>query len=508
MSLPLTQPSPARPSASGSGFRGHPRGLATLFMTEMWERFSYYGMRALLVFYLISGGHAGLTAHLPGGGLGMTLAAATAVYSVYLAVVYLMTMPGGWFADRVWGARRTVAVGGVIIVIGHFVLAVPGTAAFLIGLALVAIGSGLLKANVSAMVGHLYPRLDDPRRDGGFTLFYVGINIGSLLAPLVIGTVGETVSWALAFILSGVGMALGLAQYLSGTKHLAEASSRVPHPLSTAERRSLARRTLAVLAVVAAFYTAVSATGHYTLTWALLPLTVIGLAVPVAVLVRMKRDRNLTADEQAKLRGYIWLFVAAAVFWMIYDQAGSTLLAFAKTSASATIGGFAVPGSWYQALNPVFIIVLAPVFVWLWLHLARRRRQASNAGKFGMGLLLIGVSFLVFLVPMHLASGGARVSPWWLVIIFLVQTLGELSLSPVGLSATTQLAPRKYCSQMMGVWFLAVTAGDSVTGLLSIAHVNLADTPAVAVEGAVAALAGLAVYLSRRGISRLMGSAA
>lgn len=507
MSSTSTLPSPSAPPA-GKGFRGHPRGLATLFMTEMWERFSFYGMRALLVFYLISGGHAGLEAHLPGGGLGMTLATATAVYSVYLAVVYLMTMPGGWFADRVWGARRTVAVGGVVIMIGHFVLAVPGATAFLIGLALVAVGSGLLKANVSAMVGHLYPQPGDPRRDGGFTLFYVGINVGGLLAPLVIGTVGETVSWALAFVLSGVGMALGLLQYLLGTRHLAQASSRVPHPLATDERRSLVYRTLAVLAVAVAFYATVAATGHYTLTWALLPLTVIGLAVPVTVLARMKRDRSLSRDEQAKLSGYIRLFLAAAVFWMIYDQAGSTLLAFAKTSAAATIGGFTVPGSWYQSLNPVFIIVLAPVFVWLWLRLARRRNQPTNAGKFSAGLLLIGVSFLVFLIPMALASGGARVSPWWLVLIFLVQTLGELSLSPVGLSATTRLAPRKYCSQMMGVWFLAVTAGDSVTGLLSMAHVNLADAGAVTVEGLVAVMAGLAIYLSRRSISRLMGSAA
>ncbi|WP_405497518.1 peptide MFS transporter [Streptomyces sp. NBC_00096] len=507
MSAALTSPSPPAPSPAGKGFLGHPRGLATLFMTEMWERFSYYGMRALLVFYLISGGPAGLRAHLPGGGLGMTLATATAIYSVYLAVVYLMTMPGGWFADRVWGARKTVAIGAVVIVAGHFVLAAPGTTAFLGGLALVAIGSGLLKANISAMVGHLYGP-DDPRRDGGFTLFYVGINIGGLLAPLVIGTIGETVSWPLAFVLSGVGMALGLVQYLLGTRHLSPTSNRVPHPLSAAERRTLTGRGLAVLAVVVAFYAVVAATGHYTLTWALLPLTLIGLAVPVVVLARMKRDRSLTGEEQAKLRGYIWLFVAAAVFWMIYDQAGSTLLAFAKTSASASIGGFNVPGSWYQCLNPVFIIVLAPLFVWLWLYLARRRKQATNAGKFSAGLLLIGASFLVFLIPMALASDGARVSPWWLVVIFLVQTLGELSLSPVGLSATTRLAPSKYCSQMLGVWFLAVTAGDSVTGILSMAHVNLADAPAVLAESAVAILVGLGVYLCRHRISGLMGSAA
>ncbi|MFJ7209278.1 peptide MFS transporter [Streptomyces sp. NPDC098789] len=483
---------------------GHPRGLATLFMTEMWERFSFYGMSALLVFYLISGGAAGAAAHLPGGGLGTSLATATAVYSVYGALVYLMTMPGGWFADRVWGARRTVTIGGVVIMAGHFVLALPGMAALMTGLALVAIGSGLLKANISAMVGHLYRGADDARRDGGFTLFYLGINVGALAAPLILGTVGETVSWRLAFLLSGVGMALGLGQFLHGARHLSPESDRVPHPLSHRERRTVARRGLAAVTLAAAFYAVVAATGHYTLTWAMLPLTVAGLVIPAVVLVRMRRDRSLSSVERSRMRGYLWLFAGAAVFWMIYDQGGSTVLAFAKTSAAAKVAGFTVPGSWYQSLNPVFIIALAPAFVWLWVRLARRRREPSDPVKFSVGMIAIGASLLLFLPAVLLAAGGHRVSPLWLVAIYLVQTLGELALSPVGLSATTKLAPQRYGSQMLGVWFLAVTAGDSVTGLLAMAHVDLGGTTAVAAEAVVAILAGMAVHRYRGHVDRLL----
>ncbi|MFE3762352.1 peptide MFS transporter [Streptomyces sp. NPDC059104] len=494
--------------ASGKTCLGHPRGLATLFLTEMWERFSFYGMTALLVFYLISGGAAGAAAHLPGGGLGTSLATATAVYSVYSALVYLMTMPGGWIADRVWGARRTVAVGGAVITAGHFVLALPGMGGLMAGLALVAVGSGLLKANISAMVGHLYRDGDDARRNGGFTIFYLGINIGGLAAPLIVGTVGETVSWRLAFVISGVGMGLGLVQFLLGARHLSPEGDRVPHPLTRGERRTVGRRSLAVAVAAAAFYGAVVATGHYTLTWAMLPLTIAGLVIPVLVMVRMRRDRGLSRAERSRLGGYVWLFIGAAVFWMIYDQGGSTVLAFAKTNTAGQVAGFSVPGSWYQSLNPLFILALAPVFAWLWIRLAHRRREPSDPVKFSLGMIAIGASLLLFLPALAMASGGHKVTPLWLVAIYLVQTLGELTLSPVGLSATTRLAPQRYGSQMLGVWFLAVTAGDSVTGMLAMAHVDLSGFAAVAGEAAVALLAGLAIHRFRGRVNRLLAGTA
>lgn len=327
MASSLTKDS-AEPLGYEKTFLGHPRGLATLFMTEMWERFSYYGMRALLVLYLVSGGVDAATGS-QGGGLAMTAATATAIYSVYVSMVYLMAMPGGWFGDRVWGARKTVAIAASVIMLGHVSLAVPGQAMFFVGLALVAVGSGLLKANISTMVGHLYKGADDPRRDGGFTLFYVGINLGAFFAPLVIGTVGEKVNWHLGFALAAVGMGLGTAVFLIFGKTLNPKSSEVPNPLSAEERKAVITKAAVVAVVVAVFYGAVVAMGMYTLNWAMVPITLAGLIIPVAVLARIKRDKDLDSGERSRVTGYIWFFVAAAIFWMIYDQGGSTLSLFA-----------------------------------------------------------------------------------------------------------------------------------------------------------------------------------
>lgn len=491
------------PSAEQTFF-GHPRGLATLFMTEMWERFSYYGMRALLVVYLISGGVDAAT-DSQGGGLAMKAATATAIYSIYVAMVYLMAMPGGWFGDRVWGARKTVAIAGGVIMAGHFALAIPGQAMFFVGLALVAAGSGLLKANISTMVGHLYDGPQDPRRDSGFTLFYVGINLGAFVAPFVIGTVGQTVNWHLGFAIAGVGMALGLTQFLLGTKHLSPTSSTVPNPLSAQERTAIITKVAAVVGVTALFYAIIGFTGVFTLNWALIPLTVAGLLIPVGVLVRIKRDKDLSAPEQSKMNGYIWFFVAAAVFWMIYDQGGSTLAAFAEKNTANTVFGWGFPSTWFQSLNPLFVMTLAPVFAWLWIWLARKNQEPTTIVKFAMALVLVGGSFFVFVVPMGMTNGGDKVSPMWLVSIYMIQTIAELCLSPVGLSVTTKMAPQKYASQMMGVWFLAVTAGDCTTGLLSIAGVDLNGTSIIAMQAALAALAGFAIYMYRKKVQTMMG---
>lgn len=485
---------PASTSGSEKTFFGHPRGLATLFMTEMWERFSFYGMRALLPLYLVSG-----------SGLDMNLTTSTAIYSIYMAMVYLLAMPGGWFGDRVWGPRRTVTVAASVIMVGHLTLALPGSGSFFAGLALVALGSGLLKANISTMVGHLYDGPDDPRRDGGFTVFYMGINLGAFAAPLIIGTIGEKVNWHLGFALAAAGMALGLIQFLIGTRHLDPRSSVVPEPLSAAERAATLRKGLLWLAAAVVFYGVLVATDVYTLNWALVPITVAGLIIPVAVLVRIKRDRELTKTEQSKMSGYIWFFVAAAVFWMIYDQGGSTLSLFGKSSTTNSVLGLDFPTSWYQTINPVIIMALAPVVAWIWLALNRRGKEPSTVVKFGSGLFLVGVSFLVFMLPLTMASDGDKVSPMWLVSIYFLQTVGELCLSPVGLSVTTKMAPAKYGSQMMGVWFLAVTAGDCTTSLLSLAGVNLNKTGMVGLEAALALVAGISIWMYRKKVSQLMG---
>ncbi|MFF1509080.1 peptide MFS transporter [Streptomyces sp. NPDC058326] len=485
-------------------FLGHPRGLATLFMTEMWERFSYYGMRALLVLYLVSGGVDAATGS-QGGGLAMTAATATAIYSVYVSMVYLMAMPGGWFGDRVWGARKTVTIAASVIMLGHVSLALPGQAMFFVGLALVAVGSGLLKANISTMVGHLYKNADDPRRDGGFTIFYIGINLGAFLAPLVIGTVGEKVNWHLGFALAAVGMGLGLAVFLLFGKTLNPKSSEVPNPLSAEERKAVITKAAVVTVVIAAFYGAVVALGMYTLNWAMVPITLAGLIIPVAVLARIKRDKDLSSGEKSRVTGYIWFFVAAAIFWMIYDQGGSTLSLFADDKTADTIFGLGFPATWYQSLNPLYVMALAPVFAWLWLWLARKNQEPNTIVKFAMGLVLVGASFFVFIVPMNMAGDGTKVSPMWLVSIYMIQTIGELCLSPVGLSVTTKMAPQKYASQMMGVWFLAVTAGDCTTGLLSIAGVDLNGTGIIGIQAALAVAAGFAIYMYRKKVQGLMG---
>ncbi|MFD7085871.1 peptide MFS transporter [Streptomyces sp. NPDC059918] len=490
-------PAPNGTGISEKTFFGHPRGLATLFLTEMWERFSFYGMRALLPLYLIAGGPAA-AAGSQGHGLAMGESTALAVTSLYMAMVYLPCMAGGWLGDRLWGPRRTVIVAGCVIIAGHLLLAVPGLPPFFGGLALVAVGSGLLKPNVSTLLGNLYAGPDDPRRDGGFTVFYMGINLGALLAPLVIGTIGQRYSWHLGFALAAAGMALGLAQFVLGTRHLRDLHTVVAKPLKRGELTSVLGKFGLWLGAAGICYAALVASGHYTLKWALVPLSVAGVAIPVRVLFRIRRDRALDAREQSRMGSYVWFFAAAAVFWMVYDQGASTMAVFGAGSTSDHVLGFAFPSSWLQSANPVFIMMLGPVFAWLWLRLARRRKEPPTTVKFACGLGLVGLSFLVFVVPMAIAGDGIKVSPMWLVSIYLIQTIGELCLSPVGLSVTTKMAPQKYASQTMGIWFLAVTAGDSVASLLVLSGVNLSTPTVVACEGCLAVLAGLALFLRRK----------
>lgn len=492
------------PASGGMTFFGHPFGLAPLFLTEMWERFSYYGMRALLVVYLISGGPDAKPGS-QGGGLAMPEASSVAIYSIYVAMVYLLAMPGGWFGDRVWGPRKTVTIAASTIMAGHLLLAVPGKPTFFAGLALVAIGSGLLKSNISTMVGHLYDGPTDPRRDGGFTLFYIGINLGAFFAPLVIGTIGQEVNWHLGFGIAAAGMALGLMIFLWGTRHLDPKSSVVPTPLSAEERKATLTKALIWLGVAAVFYGIVGGAGLFTLNWALIPITLLGLIIPITVLMRIKRDKDLSDTEQTKVSGYIWFFVAAAAFWMIFDQAGSTMSTFAEKKTADNVFGIGFPSTWFQSVNPLWVMALAPVFAWLWVFLARRNSEPSTTVKFAMAMVLIGASFFVFAVPMGMAGDGSKVSPAWLLMIYMIQTMGELCLSPVGLSLTTKMAPKKYASQMLGVWFLAVTAGDCTTGLLSIAGVDMNGIGTIVFQAALCTLAGVAVWMYRKRIIALMG---
>ncbi|WP_371778952.1 peptide MFS transporter [Streptosporangium subroseum] len=446
--------------ASGTGARektffGHPRGLATLFGTELWERFSWYGLRAILATFMVASPVA--------GGLGLTEATAQAIVGIYGALIYLVALPGGWIADRVLGARRAVLWGGLIIMCGHISMAVPvRTGAFVaLGLFLIIIGTGLLKPNISTMVGKLYPQNDDARRDAGFSIFYMGINIGAFVAPIVVGWLAAGDRWHLGFGAAAVGMALGLLQYVRGRHHLRGVGDVPGHRLTPEERGHFGLAALAVVAVIAVALAVWTASGAFSLDAFALVMTLIILAVPVLYFgYILLGSHNLTDDERSRVKAYIWLFIAAAIFWMIYDLAPTVLLFFAQHRTDLSLFGISITPATTQAFNPLFIMIFVPVFAALWVKLGDR---VTAPQKFAAGLFINGLSFVVMALAAALAQSG-RISVWWLVLVYLVQVFGELALSPVGLSVTSKLAPQAFKSQMLGLWFMSFAVGDSVGG--------------------------------------------
>jgi POT family proton-dependent oligopeptide transporter len=439
------------------GIGGHPRGLSMLFYAEMWERFSYYGMRALLLLFMI--------APLAAGGLGWELRFATQVYGNYTMASYLVCILGGTLADGFLGARRSVLVGGMIITAGHFALAVPSVAAFYAGLTLVALGTGLLKPSISTLVGGLYSH-GDTRRDAGFSLFYMGINLGAFAAPLVVGWLAQgeefkallagwgldpTHCWHWGFAAAGVGMTFGMAVYLRGLGWL----THVGAPPDDAHPRPWGRLVLVTLGTVGLFGALIAAD---TYAW----INFFVYALPVAGVVWfgvVRRD-----DDSRRIAAILVFFLAAILFWAVFEQAGSSLTLFADKLTRNELGGFAFPSSWFQSLNSLFILALAPVFAWGWVRL--RERQPSMPMKFVWGLALLGASFAL-LVPAARLTAEGKVSPWWLVAVYFLQTLGELCLSPVGLSAMTKLAPARLTGLVMGVWFLGTALGNKLAGVVA-----------------------------------------
>jgi POT family proton-dependent oligopeptide transporter len=437
---------------------GHPRGLATLFFTEMWERFSFYGMQALLVLFM--------TDELATGGFALSDQTATAIYGLYTAFVYLVALPGGWIADRLWGARRAIFVGGIIIMCGHFVLAVPGTTAFFGGLLLVVLGTGLLKPNVSAIVGELYAA-NDPRRDSGFTVFYMGINLGAVLGPLVCGLLA-TYDWRYGFAAAGVGMFFGLVQFRRMQRYLG-AAGLVPAVAPTPTFRARSWSVVAAVVVAALVLLVAGVNGFVELdAVALARGTTAALAVgTLAYFGYVFLAGRLTPLERRRVVVILVLVLASAVFWAGYEQFGSTLNLFAERYTVREIGAFVIPTTWFQSLNPLFLIVLAPFYSMFWLWLARRHLEPSAPAKFAFGLLLLGLGFAVMIGAATLVAAGQQVWPTWLVFTYLFHTMGELALSPVGLSAMTKLAPHRFGGQMMGMWFLCTALGSAVAGLVA-----------------------------------------
>ncbi|MEV6984828.1 oligopeptide:H+ symporter [Sphaerisporangium sp. NPDC051017] len=434
---------------------GHPRGIITLFMTEMWERFSFYGLRAILFFFLV--------ATVAGGGLGLPKTTATAVVGVYGALVYLLALPGGWIADRVLGARRAVLAGGSVIMLGHICMAVPieGSTLVWLGLALIVAGTGLLKPNISTMVGRLYPEGENARRDAGFSIFYLGINLGAFAAPYVVSNLAKDERWHLGFGAAAVGMAFGLAQYVIGGRHLRGVGDEPGHRLTPEEGRRFGTLAVTGLATAALAIGLWAMSGTLTVDRFTVALTVLTILIPVGYFAYiLLGSHNLTSGERSKMKAYIWLFAAAAVFWMIYDLAPTVLNDFAATRTDLSLFGHSITAATTQSFNPLLILIFVPIFAGLWVRLGDR---VGAAQKFAAGLFMIGVSFVVMAFAAHLAQFG-KISVWWLFLVYLIQVFGELSLSPVGLSVTTELAPHAFRSQMLGVWFLSFAVGDAIGG--------------------------------------------
>jgi POT family proton-dependent oligopeptide transporter len=475
-----------------TAFFGHPRGLSTLFFTEMWERFSYYGMRALLILFM--------TAPAAAGGLGFDTAVAGAIYGLYTSSVYMACLPGGWIADRLLGARRAVLYGGILIASGHFSMAVPSLATFYLGLTLIVIGTGLLKGNVAVIVGQLYSR-DDHRRDAGFSIFYMGINLGAFVAPLVCGYLGQRVSWHAGFGAAGVGMTLGLVQYGLGGTRLGDAGLRPAQTLDpTAKRWATGIAIALVVAAVAMFAGVVPISAKQIADLAGIAL-VGGAAAFFAWLFLSPR---WTVTERRRLYAIALLFVAACLFWSQFEQAGSTLNLFGDRATRTEIFGWTFPSSYYQSLQPLFIITFAPVFAWLWLRLGSR--EPSSPTKFAIGLLCAGSGFAILVPAAMLAASGVKVSPWWLVATYLLHTFGELSLSPVGMSAMTKLSPVRIGGLIMGVWYLSIAIGNFTGGRISSLYGSMPLPTLFGVVGAFGVAAGIVMFVLSAPIKRLMGT--
>jgi len=488
-------------SDPGNGSFGHPRALATLFFTEMWERFTFYGMRALLVLFLVDA--------VATGGYGFDDKTATAVYGLYTAAVFMAALPGGWIADRLIGAQRAVLAGGTLMTVGNLMLAIPGPPQlFFAGLVVIVLGVGLLKPNISTLVADLYPE-GGGRRDAGFTIFYMGINLGAFIGPLIAGWLALRYGWRMGFLAAAVGMPLGMLQFWLSRGRLGGAGVAAHRPdggLGLARDWKLLGVAIVALCVAA-----------FLLMSGIVSVNPAPLAKGAAfVLVGMAAGyflylflgAGLDRTERRRVVVVLVMFVACALFWSGFEQAGSSMNLFAKRHVDRFVGGFEIPAGWFQSVQPAFVILFAPVFSALWIALARRNLNPAAPLKFAFGLLLMGLGFLFMVKAAGIVAGGAQSPAYFLVLTYLLHTFGELCLSPVGLSTVTKLAPARFVGQMMGVWFLASSLGKLTAGLIagSFDPNDLGAMPGRYMDIVLYGCGvGLVLLLISRPVTRLMG---
>ena len=434
-----------------------PAALPMLFLTEMWERFSYYGMRALLVIYLVNS-------------QGFERKDALALYATYTGLVYLSPLVGGYLADRYFGRRKAILIGGFTMAFGHFAMAFEPLLHLALGLLI--IGNGFFKPNISTLLGSLY-RENDPRRDGGFTFFYMGVNTGAFLAPLVAGTLGEKIGWHYGFAAAGVGMCFGLAQFILGQKKLGNAGFIGDKTrLDKTDWMHIAGFSLGMIPLVLAILAAWTYIGPVwdPLVW----YVKIALVAAIIGVLWFSKKTSSKASTETPLTRAEWLRIAAILimgffvvfFWMGFEQAGGTMSLFADKQVDRVVMGWEIPASYFQAVNPLAIVLLGPVLAAFWLRQAQTRFALSSPAKMGFGLIFLGLGFLVMALAQDRANAYGAVNPMWLVAVFVIHTVGELCLSPVGLSMVTKLAPTRVAALMMGVWYLANAAANKLAGIL------------------------------------------
>ncbi len=449
---------------SDKTFFGHPRGLATLFFTEMWERFSYYGMRALLLLFMV--------AAVEKGGMGLDDKTGGAIYGLYTMFVYLLALPGGWLADKYFGLRKSIFYGGCIIALGHFCLAFPFIETFFLGLLFIVMGTGLLKPTISSMVGELYSSNEQARRDAGFSIFYMGINLGALISPIITGYLGQKIDWHYGFAAAGIGMVLGVIQYKVTEKNLGTSGlepSRLADEGQQKKRDRSIRNGLWIFGALLTVFVGLLLTRVISIDPVLFA-GASGIVILASVIIYFTYvfvAEKLDATERKKILAICILFLSATMFYAGYEGQGSSLNLFADRYTDMFIGSFEMPASWLQSAPPVFVLIFVPIFAWLWVWLSKRNLNPSTPVKTALGLIFMGLGYLVMMGASLIMIGGEKPLPTWLIATYMLHTFGEICLYPIGLSAVTKLSPQRLVGQMMGVFFMALALGNLTAGLFA-----------------------------------------